>query len=167
MAGLYSNILGIAAVAALIFAATAGFTRARWRRIGAALAGGVLAAAVNIGWDIAAARFGWWHYTMSEGAVASLGLYVPVALVFGGAAGLIGWRMIRRWGTAGAVAFLAVYTVLGFVRDHAIATRGDVFVFGDGMAPHIADALGYLSLAITVQLAMLLLAGRPKSDALR
>lgn len=160
-------ILPAAMISVGIFVAAVWLTRAGVRRAAASLIGVLAAAAVNVGWDWLAFRYGWWSYTFVDTPTAPLPMYVPVAFFFGAALGLVGWRVMRRWGLPGGAIFLAVYVVLGFARDHVIAARGDVFVFGPGATPHIIDAIGYLSLALVVQFAMLVLAGPPKRDTLR
>ena len=160
-------ILLVCLASPVIFAVTVWLTRAGPRRSTAALAGGVAAAIIDIAWDGLAARMDWWSYTFSSDAIATLALYVPVAFVYGGSFGLIGWRLIREVGWVGVALFFSMFVGLGVIRDHIIAVNGDTFLFGPGGAPHVVDALGYLALAFAVQLTMLLMAGPPKRDALR
>jgi hypothetical protein len=161
-------ILSVCLASPVIFAAAAWFTRASTRRATAALVGGVVAALLNIGWDGVADRMDWWSYAFtSSDAITPLALYIPVAFVFGAAAGLVGWRMMRAMGWTGVAVFFSAFVGLGVIRDHVIAAQSDVFVFGPGGAPHVVDALGYLTLALAVQVVMLVMAGPPKRDALR
>lgn len=160
-------ILVVCLVSPVIFAVSVRLTRAGSRRATAALAGGVVAAILTIGWDALADRMDWWRYTFTDDAVAPLALYIPVAFVFGAAAGLVGWRMMRAMGWTGVATFFAAFVGLGVLRDHVIASNTDAFVFGPGPEPHVIGALGYLSLALVVQLTMLVMAGLPKHDSLR
>lgn len=151
-------MLAAAAVSIVLLALAVSFTGAGPRRTLAALVGGALAALLNVGWDLAASHTGWWRYV--DGAqTAGWAAYLPVALAFGAAAGLVGWRMTRAWGIPGLLLFLASFTSLGILRDTIYGARGLVFLFGEGIAPRIADAAGWLSLALVTQLAIRLLAG--------
>lgn len=168
MSSLYGPyLLAIGLVSPVIFGVAVWLTRAGMKRTAAALAGGLVAAAINIGWDALAFRMDWWRYVITTDAVAPLAMYIPVALVFGGAFGLIGWRIIRAIGWTGVAVFYSTFVGLGVLRDHVIAARGDVFVWGPGGTPHVVDAIGYFTLALSVQLTMQMLAGSPRSDALR
>jgi hypothetical protein len=118
-------------------------------------------------WDALANAEGWWGYAFSEDLLAALALAMSVAFVFGASAGLIGWRMMRAMGWSGVATFFAGFVGLGVLRDHVLATNTTLFVFGDGLVPQIMGALGYLALALTVQVTMLLMAGPPRRDALR
>src|SRR5258708_24193560 len=95
-------------VAPVLFARSAYFTRATRRRVAGALVAAVAYAAGNIIWDrLAAAAGGWWTYPFLHGWVETVLLYIPAGLVAGGAFGLIGWRVSRRWpGGRGLLAFL-------------------------------------------------------------
>jgi hypothetical protein len=162
-----SLMLGAAIISSILFAVAAFFTRAQRRRIVAAFIGGILAALLAVGWDFTGFHSGWWHYTFVNTATAPLLTYFPVVMLYGAAFGLIGWRTVRRFGLAGAIAFYAAYVAFGVSRDHVIASRGDIFVFGSGVQPRIADALAYLSLAVAVQFNMRWLAGPLGGDGLR
>lgn len=161
------NLIVIAIFSAVVFGATALLTRAGTRRVAAAAIAGVGAAVLNIGWDIAAEHFGWWHYMVGSGATAPLIAYVPVVFVYGGAFGLLGWRAIRRWGTAGAVGFFIVYVSWNVFRDWYISTHTGILVYAPTPLAWIMDGVGSFSVAALVQLVMRAIAGAPKSDALR
>lgn len=146
-------LIAIAVAAAIIFVAVACVTRATQRLIAAALIAGILAAAVNIAWDAAAFHAGWWHYF--EGVeYAPLMAYVPVVLVYGGALGLIGRHIIRRFGAPGAIAFFIAVTAWGVFRDHLVAARTGILVFGSEPRASVADGIAYLSVAILVQVVL-------------
>ncbi len=160
-------ILVVCFLSPVIFTISVWLTRAGPRRATAALAGGVVAAILNIGWDVLAADMDWWSYNFTDDVIAPLGLYLPVAFVFGGAFGLIGWRMTRTFGWIGVALFFSAFVGLGVIRDHVLASQVGVFAFGPGIAPHVIDAVGYLTLALAVQATMLFMAGPPARDALR
>jgi hypothetical protein len=149
------------------FAATVWLTRAGGKRASAALAGGVVAAIFNIGWDALARQQGWWTYSVANDMLETLALALSVTFVFGGAAGLIGWRMMRAMGWTGVATFFAGFVGLGVLRDHLLAANTDMMVFGDGPMPQLMGALGYLTLALAVQVTMLAMAGPPRRDELR
>jgi hypothetical protein len=157
----------VCVVSPAIFAASVRLTLAGRKRASAALAGGVVAAIFSIGWDALATRMDWWGYATSGDSLAILALALSVAFVFGASAGLIGWRMMRAMGWTGVATFFAGYVGLGMLRDHLLATNTTLFVYGEGATPQIMGAIGYLSLALSVQVTMLILAGPPRRDELR
>lgn len=133
----------------------------------AALVGGLVAALFSLAWDALAARMGWWSYA-NDNVLAVLAVALSVAFVFGAAAGLAGWRMMRAIGWTGVAAFFAGFVGLGMLRDNLLATNPSVlFGFGEGPVPQVMSAVGYLSLALAVQVTMLIMAGRPRRDTLR
>ena len=150
-----------------IFAAAVWLTRAGSKRASAARAGGVLAALLNFGWATLAGRMDWWAYEVSGDTLATLALSISVAFVFGAAAGLVGWRMMRAMGWTGVATFFAGFVGLGMLRDHMLATNVSLFSFGPGAVPQVMGGIGYLSLAMAVQMTMLIMAGPPRRDALR
>ncbi len=149
------------------FAVTVWLTRAGGKRASAALAGGVAAAIFHIGWDTLARQQDWWTYSAANEMLETLALALSVTFVLGGAAGLIGWRMMRAMGWTGVATFFAGFVGLGVLRDHMLAANTDLMVFGAGPMPALMGALGYLAVALTVQITMLALAGRPTRDQLR
>jgi hypothetical protein len=91
-----------------LFVLAAYFTRATRRRSAGALAGAVAYAALNILWDRLAAAVGWWVFPFRAHLGRNSPLYIPAGLVAGGAFGLIGWRVSRRWpGGRGLLVFSA------------------------------------------------------------
>jgi hypothetical protein len=151
----------------LVFAASVWLTRAGGKRMTAALVGGLVAALFSVAWDALAARMGWWSYA-NDNVLAVLAVALSVAFVFGAAAGLAGWRMMRAIGWTGVAAFFAGFIGLGMLRDNLLATSTSVlFGFGEGPVPQVMSAVGYLSLALAVQVTMLIMAGGPRRDTLR
>jgi hypothetical protein len=150
-------LLSVAA-APLVFAACAFATRAPARRAAAALAGGAAFAAGNVAWDLLAHAAGWWSYRGVGGSGRGPLLWYAAAALSAAGVSLIGWRAWRRFGARGALAFLALFTLYGALRDFRVArVKESVIVFGPGPAPWIADAAGWLTLmalALAIQLAL-------------
>jgi len=138
-----------------VFAGCALATRAPLRRAAAALAGGAAFAAGNLGWDVLAHAAGWWSYpTAGVSGHAPLLWYGAGGLSAAGVS-LIGWRVTRRFGARGAVAFLALFAGYCVLRDQRVAAApGAVIAFGPGAVPLLADgaaALTLMALAFAVQ----------------
>lgn len=153
------------AFSVLLFLLCAWLTKASYWRIAAALMGGLVAAGLNVGWDVVAFQTGWWTYGPAQ-AHAPILAYAPTLFWFGGGLGLVGWRMIREWGARGELGFFLGFTLLGFARDQIYAAGTGVFTFGAGYLPLVMDAVLWLSLAIAVQLIMRLLVGPIDVDPL-
>ncbi|MDP1631817.1 MAG: hypothetical protein Q8L66_10405 [Caulobacter sp.] len=150
---------------ALLFALTAWFTRASYWRVAAALMGGLVAAALSLGWDVLAFEMGWWRYGYTK-AHAPITAYAPVLFWFGGGMGLIGWRMIRSWGAPGEIGFFLLFPLVGLGRDLIFAAGTGTFTFGPTPWSIIMDLVAWLSIAFVVQLVMQLLVGPVDGDAL-
>ena len=148
----------------LLFLGSVWLTRAGYWRTAAALMGGLLAAGLRFGVDMAAFHFDWWSF--GDTAYAPVVTYAPVMFWFGGALGLVGWRMIRNWGAAGELGFFAAFVGLGLGRDLLLTTGTGALSFGDGPLPLAIAAGSWLVLAIVVQLSMQLLVGPIDADAL-
>jgi hypothetical protein len=161
------TLLWIAAVVAFIlFAVVAFLTRATRRRAVGALVASIPIVPMVMLLDLAAARLGWWSYPSIPRANVLLPAYIATALWYGAALGLIGWRVIRRFGGRGLLAFLALFGLYGAARDHLFSSTTGLIVFGSGALPRIADFLAYASGAAVVQLLMLWIVGRPGGDPL-
>ena len=164
---LASVLLAVSLVSPLIFAGMVWLTRAGAKRSMAALAGCAAAAVISVGWDALAARLGWWSYPSSGDLLTTLAVSTTVAFLFGGVAGLIGWRMMRAMGWTGAVTFFMGFVGLGLIRDQVLEMNTTMFAVGPGPMPHVMGGIGYLTIALAVQVTMLLLAGPPTRDELR
>ena len=151
----------------LVFAGMVWLTRAGPRRAGAALAGCATAAVFSVGWDALAAKLGWWHYPSSGDLLATLAFSTTCAFLFGGAAGLAGWRIMRAMEWTGAITFFIAFVGVGLLRDHALEVNTTMIAFGPGPMPQVMSAIGYLTMALVVQITMLVVAGPPRSDAMR
>jgi len=152
---------------AILFAVIAYFTRATLRRIVGALVGSIPLIPMVMFYDSIAARLGWWHYpSVTEGSRAPLAWYIAAALFYGAGLGLIGWRIIRRFGRRGLISFLIAFAIFGVTRDYFYSSTTEVIKFGPGPIPLIADLFAYASPAAVVQLVMYWIAGPPGSDPL-
>lgn len=157
--------LGIISTA-IMFAVIAFFTRATLRRIAGALVGALPIIPLVMFYDSLAARLGWWHYPSVTTGRAPIAWYIAAALFYGAALGLVGWRVIRRWGTRGLVVFLVMFAFFGVTRDYLYSLTTSLIVFGPGPLPLIADLFAYASAGALVQLLMVWIAGSPRSDIL-
>jgi hypothetical protein len=157
-------------VAPILFVASAYFTRATPRRILGGLAGGVAYAVSTFGWDRVAAGIGWWYYPFDPTVSGQvLALYAPAGLVSGGAFGLIGWRVTRRFGKRGLAAFLVAWGVWGTLHDvggSALFASSHLMIFQPGPIPVAAAFLNYATCGALAQLAVWLVAGPTRADRL-
>ena len=152
---------------AVLFAVIAYFTRATPRRIVGALVGSIPLVPMVMFYDSIAARLGWWHYpSVTAGSTAPLAWYLAAALFYGAGLGLIGWRIIRRYGWRGLIGFLIAFAIFGVTRDYFYGSATEVIKFGPGPIPLIADLFAYASPAAIVQLVMYWISGPPGSDPL-
>src|SRR5260370_30909994 len=90
-------------------------------------------------YDAVASRRGWWHYPSVTGSQAPLAWYVAAALWYGAALGLVGWRVIRRFGGAGLTAFLVTFSILGVGRDYLPSISAPFIVFCSRPLPFISE----------------------------
>ncbi len=157
-------------VAPVLFLASAYFTRATVRRIIGALLGAFAYGAENCAWDQAAIPLGWWSYPAWLGTGrAPLTLYVLAGIAGGGAMGLVGWRIMRRWGKKGFVGYLLFWAVYALVHDYAGSkafASSQLMVFGPGLIPIIAIVLWYVTGNATTLLAIRLVGGPVEADLL-
>lgn len=158
-------VYGIIATTVL-FAVIAFLTRAPLRRVGGVLISSIPIIFLVMLYDKIAAQFGWWQYTSVTTGNAPLAWYIAGALFYGAALGLIGWRVIRRWGWSGLVVFVLVFAAFGVTRDYFYNTTTGLIRFGPGPIPLIADGFSYASSALLVQALMYWIVGRPGSDKL-
>ncbi len=95
-------------------------------------------------------------------------MYVAVGLWYGVGVTLIGWRVIRRFGRRGFIAFIAFMAVYGPLRDYAgvALSRGTVQVISSGIMPFVGDTVLWASLNAVAQGTMWLVAGSSDADRL-
>jgi hypothetical protein len=93
-------------------------------------------------------------------------MYVAVGLWYGVGVTLIGWRVIRRFGRRGLIAFIGFMAVYGPLRDYAgvALTRETVQVISPGIMPLVGDMVLWPSLNAVAQGIMCLVAGSPDAD---
>jgi hypothetical protein len=136
-------------VAPTLFILFALLTHATYRHIVGAILGAVLYGVVNYAWDHAAAEFGWWTYPgWSESGQFPLAGYLLAGIVGGGAFGLVGWRMIRRWHWRGYLGFLLFWAIYALIHDYGgslLFASSRLMVFRPGLIPVLADVLWYIS----------------------
>jgi hypothetical protein len=153
-------------VAAAMFAVVVFFTRATFRRAVGALIAGLPLIPLIIFYDAIAARRGWWYYPSVNTGFVLVSWYLAAALWYGSGLGLVGWRVIRCFGSAGLAGFLVGFAILGTARDYLYSATTRLIVFGPGPVPWIADLFAYVSVAVVVQLLMYWVSGAPKADPL-
>ena len=148
----------------LLFLVCAWLTRAPYWRAAAALLGGLVAAALRFCLDMVAFHFDWW--TFGDVGYAPVITYAPVVFWFGGGLGLVGWRMMRNWGSFGEIAFFLSFILLGVARDVVLAIGvGPLTITQQGL-PLIIAGVGWLVMAVVVQVVMQLLVGSVDADPL-
>ena len=153
-------------VTTILFAIIAFFTRATLRRIAGAVIAAIPVIPLVMFYDAIAARLGLWHYPSVTTGSAPLAWYVAAVMFYGAALGLLGWRVIRRFGKRGVIGFLIALALFGVARDYFYSVTTDLIEFGPEWAPLIADFFAYASGAAIVQILMYWLAGLPGSDPL-
>jgi uncharacterized membrane protein len=158
-------VFGVA-VTAILFAIIAFFTRATWRRMAGALIGAIPIVPLVMFYDAIAARLGWWHYPSVTTGSAPLAWYIAAALLYGAAFGLVGWRVIRRFGNRGLIGFLIALALFGVSRDVVYSRTTSLIEFGGGWVPMIADLFAYASAALIEQIVMYWVAGPAASGPL-
>jgi len=157
--------LGVAATT-IMFAVVAFVTRATWRRVLGALFAAIPVIPLVMFFDAIAARLGWWRYPSVTTASAPLAWYIAAAVWYGAALGLVGWRVIRCFGTRGLVVIVPAFALFGLTRDYLYSITTGLIVFGEGAVPLLADWTAYGLAAALVQLLMYRTAGPPRFDPL-
>jgi len=159
-----------AIVAPTLFALSAYFTRANRKRILAASAAALAFGIGNLLWDQVAFRLGWWTYPAFQSHSWWPILYLPAGLVAGGAFGLIGWRVARRYGKTGFVLFILLWSVWGMIHDFgggAAFQSSNLMAFGSGWTPVVADGILYATCQLAAQGVLYLIGGPANADVLR
>lgn len=151
----------------LLFVGMLRLTRAGAKRTQGALIGCLATAVFCVCWDALAVQMQWWSFPSSSDLLATLALSLFGAFVFGGAAGLLGWRMMRSGGWTGAATFTCGFVGIGLLRDHILDANTQLFAFGEAPLAQIMAGVGHLMLGLIVQITMLIVAGPPRCDELR
>jgi hypothetical protein len=157
-------------VAPVLFGLSAYVTRANRKRIIAALVSALAFGLSNLLWDQIAFRMGWWSYPAFQKINWWMILYIPAGLVAGGAFGLIGWRITRRYGRVGFVVFILIWSIWGIIHDFgggAAFQSSNLMTFASGPVPIIADGILYATCQLAAQGILYLIAGPANADLLR
>ena len=158
---LWSTLVAIAIFGVAIYLA-----RATRRRAAGALLAALVFTGLNVPWDWMAHEAGWWWYPGQAGSLAPLLVYLAQDLVWGGAFGLLGWRIERCFGSRSLAVFVLLLSVIGSVRDSVIASVTGIIAFGSGPLPRLADFACWATLLVSAQGAMRLVAGPSACDGL-
>jgi hypothetical protein len=141
-------------------------TRATWRRIAGALAGGAAFGLVCLGAVALGEEMGWWHFAITwEPYFLTLGFIdtaLPVAAIL-----LVTWRVARRFGWRGLAVVVISLAAIGPPRDYAYMQRFPEWgTYGPGVAPFLAIAAIYASIVPVGQSVMRLAAGPARGSPL-
>jgi hypothetical protein len=99
---------------------------------------------------------GWWWYPGLGGRAYGEPIWYAAAGLAAAGAGLLGWRVQRRFGGPGLAVFLVACALYCGARDYRVAhAAGSVIAFGPGVLPWLADttaAFALMALALAIQL---------------
>lgn len=152
--------------AAVFFYVVVFLTRAKLRRMAGALIAAFIFTGLNIAWDAVARQAGWWFYPSFSSWILPLPVYFAQDLVWGGAFGLLGWRVKRRFGVRALTVFVLLLSVIGVVRDSVLASVTKAITFPLGDASRFADFACWFSLLTTAQIVIRLVGGPWTHDKL-
>src|SRR5262245_35073786 len=124
----FAVIAALGALILLVFAGAVWKTKATRREILGAVAGGVVAGAVNMGTDAAAYAAGFWRYPEATTPFGPIVYYVEAGLGCGALA-LVALWLRRRFGGRAAIAFVGALAVYGPIRDWATAVTTHLIAF--------------------------------------
>jgi hypothetical protein len=149
-----------------LLALTISLARPGRRRLLGALAGGVAVAVVGVGIESLFHILGFWRDPSVEEPYGPVALYPLVVVVFAMLT-LVGWRIMRRFGWRGWIAFLAILTTLGVLRDFLVAERVlGIIVLAPGIVTVVIDAAIWIGTVALAQAVMRLVAGPAAADRL-
>jgi hypothetical protein len=149
----------------VLLAVVAYFTRATWRRLFGALAGGVAAAVLGVGVEVLCQTLKIWRYPDDERLHGPPLMYPALVLTFALLA-LVGWRVLRRFGWRGEAVFLVALTVVGTLRDYLHEQATGIIAFAPGVTTVLVDASCWVGLTALSQGVMWLVAGPAAADRL-
>jgi hypothetical protein len=151
----------------ILFGSAVFFTRANVRRLSGALAGGLIFVLLFMVEEMLPQSSGLRHFTWTIKPQALPLIYAGL-IPYGAAAALIGWRLTRRFGWRGQLAFLAAACIGGPLRDYFWTTvmplPGVESV--SGLLPWIANGVFWLCAVGLGQAIMRIIAGPARSDRL-
>jgi hypothetical protein len=149
-----------------LFAVTLYLARPGRRRLLGAVAGGVAVAVVGVGIESLFHALGFWRYPSVQEPYGPVSLYPLVVVVFA-LVSMIGWRIMRRFGWTGWIAFVVTLTTVGVVRDFLVAERIlGIIVLARGVATVLVDAAIWIATVALAQAVMRLVAGPAGKDPL-
>jgi hypothetical protein len=156
-----SNCLYLVALVVVAF-----LTRATWRRIAGALAGGAAFGLLALGAVTLGEELGWWHFAITWEpyflTLFVINFALPVAPVF-----LVTWRVARRFGWRGLAVVVIALAAIGPPRDYAYMQRFPEWgTYGPGVSPFLAVAAIYASIVPVGQSVMRLVAGPARGSPL-
>jgi hypothetical protein len=157
---LVASCVYLAALAATVY-----FARATTRRVLGAVAGGLAVAVVGFAVEIVCQALGFWHYPSEDTGYGPLLMY-PLLVLAWAVLSLIGWRVMRRFGSRGEVVFLAVVATLGTFRDYIEAGALGVITIAPGIGTLLLDVFLWGGLTALAQGVMRLVAGPAAADPL-
>jgi hypothetical protein len=150
----------------VLFIVVAIVTRATWRRVAGAAAGGAIAGVVALGAIAVGEANGWWHMAISMEPYPLTLLLLDFTLC--GFIFLGTWRLARRFGWRGLAALAAVMAIVGPVRDYLyMAWFPEWGAYAPGAAPVLAVSATYLLIGVTGHAVMRLVAGPARGSQLR
>jgi hypothetical protein len=146
--------------------AVAYFTRADFRRIAGAAAGGAVFGVVALIAVALGEEQGWWRVPKAGSSYFQLLIWICVA-VSCAPVYLITWRLARRFGRLGLASCVVAAALIGPPRDYAIAAAFPNWIdFTPGITPILADATLYVLLVAVGHASMRMLAGPAQGDSL-
>jgi len=142
-------------------------TRATWRRLAGALAGGAVIGILGMGAIVLGNTLGLWRVPIFRTpyflSLFYLGLSISVTPIY-----LVTWRVARRSGWRGLVVCLVIVAIIGPPRDYLYAAKyPEWMIFAPGIAPILADAATYVGIVAIGHAVMRLFAGPAREDRLR
>lgn len=158
-----SRILGLA-ISVVLFLVAAFFSRAGWRRVFGAFVSSCIIFVYVMLIDKMAAKLNLWYYPTYITSNAPIEWYITLGLAYGGALGLLGWRVLRRFGINGFIIFAVIVALYGIARDYYVSSFGNILIFPSGLCSWLADFTSYASAAILTQIIMMVITGKPGSD---
>ena len=141
-------------------------TRAKARRVVAALVGGAVFGVVALLAIALGESQGWWRVYYSS-AISYYALFLFGSAIACAVTYLILWRVVRRFGSGGLVVCVLVAAIIGPPRDYLIVARfPEWMTFAPGVAPVLADSAVYALLIVVGWAVMRLVAGPAQADGL-
>ena len=107
----------------------------------------------------------WMPHRVVIATPAPLLMYSSGVVAFTGLS-LIGWRVTRRFGWRGQVAFIAIISIVGPLRARAYGMALDIIAVTPGFQGYISDAARWAFAIAVSQLMMRLVAGPARKDLL-